>query len=169
VPDIIIGDMDSASDAALRAAKERVVHAYVNGSAPGLARLRRMGLHAHVLEAFGTSEDIALMLAYDMGADIIVAVGTHLGLVEFLDKGRPGMASTFLCRLKVGDRLMDAKGVSKLYRASVKPRHLAALIFAGCITAGTIVSLSPWVQRLIRLLGIKLDVLLQSIARALGY
>jgi uncharacterized membrane-anchored protein len=168
VPDIVIGDMDSASDAALRAARERVVHAYMDGRAPGLARLEVLGLGAHVLPAKGTSEDVALTLAYDMGADIIVAVGTHTSLVEFLDKGRPGMASTFLCRLKVGDRLVDAKGVSKLYRASIRPRHLAVLLFAGCITAGTIISLSPWVQRLIRLLGIKLDLLLQRLAHAFG-
>ena len=73
-----------------------------------------------------TSEDLALLLAWESGADLIVAVGTHANLVEYLDKGRKGMASTFLVRLKVGPKLVDAKGVNKLYRASIGPMQLHA-------------------------------------------
>jgi len=56
-----------------------------------------------------------MLLAYEKGAELIVAVGTHTSLIDFLDKGRGGMSSTFLARLRVGSRLVDARGVSKLY------------------------------------------------------
>lgn len=127
-PHIILGDMDSVSDAALRCGAELIVHAYsgpqTNGpDAPGLARVEKLGLTAQTFPVRGTSEDAALLLAYEKGADLIVAVGTHSNLEDFLDKGRGGMASTFLVRLKVGSRLMDARGVSRLYtgRAPLAP------------------------------------------------
>ena len=115
-PDLIVGDMDSVSDATLTCGAEVVVHAYRDGNAPGLERVRKLGLDPVVFPATGTSEDVAMLLADDKGATIIVAVGTHATLVEFLDKGRSGMASTFLTRLRVGGKLVDAKGVSQLYR-----------------------------------------------------
>ena len=118
-PDLIVGDMDSVSDATLTCGAEVVVHAYRDGNAPGLERVRRLGLDPVVFPATGTSEDVAMLLADDKGATIIVAVGTHATLVEFLDKGRSGMASTFLTRLRVGGKLVDAKGVSQLYRARI--------------------------------------------------
>ena len=112
-PDLIVGDMDSVSDEALRQARELVVHAYPDGrGVPGRERLERLGLKYHIFSAPGTSEDIALLLAYDLGAALIVAVGTHFSVTEFLEKGRRGMASTILVRLKVGDRLVDAKGLA---------------------------------------------------------
>ena len=116
-PDMIVGDMDSVTDDVLRCGAEVVVHAYPDGRAPGLdpgppARRRRRS----TFPAAATSEDIAMLLADEKGATLIVAVGTHATLVEFLDKGRGGMASTFLTRLKVGGKLVDAKGVSRLYR-----------------------------------------------------
>ncbi len=132
-PDIIIGDMDSVSDGALHCGAEIIVHAYSNGKAPGLERVEKLGLSATVCTVPGTSEDIALLLAYEKGAEMIVAVGTHSHLVDFLDKGRKGMSSTFLVRLKVGNRLVDAKGVSKLYRIQPSGRHLAgARAGGGC-------------------------------------
>ena len=133
-PDLIVGDMDSVSDPALASGAELVVHAYRDGRAPGLGRLERMGLSGVPFAATGTSEDIAMLLADDKGASLIVAVGTHATLVEFLDKGRSGMASTFLTRLRVGSKLVDAKGVSRLYHSSVPTWMLAVLIVAG-ITA----------------------------------
>ena len=72
----------------------------------------------------GTSEDVAMVLAWEAGATLIVAVGTHSNIVDFLEKGRKGMASTLLVRIKVGARLVDAKGVSQLYRQSV-PRTVS--------------------------------------------
>lgn len=128
VPDIIIGDFDSVSDRALSCGAQLVVHAYVGGEAPGAERLRAKDLPYGTYEAPGMSEDVAMLLAYDEGAELIVAVGTHASMVEFLDKGRAGMASTFLTRLKVGPRLVDAKGVSRLYRGTIRTSDLTYLI-----------------------------------------
>src|SRR5439155_26492685 len=103
-----------------------VVHTDADGRpSPGCERVRRLGLPAHALPAPGTSEDVAMLLAAQAGATLIVAVGTHFSLVEFLDKRRGGMASTFITRLKVGAILVDAKGVSRLYRPGVTPAQIA--------------------------------------------
>lgn len=133
-PDMIVGDFDSVSETALRTGAELVVHGYRGGDAPGAARLVELGLDHVVVSSEGTSEDIAMLLAYERGAELIVAVGTHSSMVDFLDKGRAGMASTFLVRLKVGPMLVDAKGVSRLYRHSVRKRDLALLVFAALFT-----------------------------------
>ena len=132
-PDVIVGDFDSVSDRALGGGAELVVHAYPGGGAPGAARLDALGVPYLVLEAAGTSEDVAMLLAYDKGAELIVAVGAHGSMVEFLDKGRAGMASTFLTRLKIGQLLVDAKGVSKLYQSRVRKRDLAAFLLAAML------------------------------------
>ncbi|MBV8161258.1 MAG: hypothetical protein JO265_10075 [Acidimicrobiia bacterium] len=129
-PDIIIGDFDSVSDTALQTAAQLIVHAYPGGDAPGAQRLQEAGRPYAVFEAAGTSEDIALLLAYEKGAELIVAVGTHASVVDFLDKGRAGMASTFLVRLKVGPVLLDAKGVNRLYRSQVRRSDMAFLVGA---------------------------------------
>lgn len=132
-PDMIVGDMDSVSDKALTSGAEIVVHAYRDGKAPGLERVERLGADHVVFPATGTSEDIAMLLADDKGAEVIVAVGTHVTLVEFLDKGRAGMASTFLTRLRVGGKLVDAKGVSRLYRQRISNAQLTLLVVAGLV------------------------------------
>ncbi|GAA3727026.1 putative cytokinetic ring protein SteA [Salinactinospora qingdaonensis] len=133
-PDMIVGDFDSVSDRSLTCGAELVVHAYRDGSAPGLRRLNELGHTAIVFPATGTSEDVAMMLADDAGAELIVAVGTHATLEEFLDKGRAGMASTFLTRLRVGGKLVDAKGVSHLYRSRISPLTVLALVAACLLT-----------------------------------
>lgn len=132
-PDVILGDFDSVSDAALRCGAELVVHGYRDGKAPGAERLARMGLRYLTFSPPGTSEDAAMLLAYEKGADLIVAVGTHVSMVEFLDKGRAGMASTFLTRLKVGQLLVDAKGVSKLYESRIRKRDLMLFLLAAML------------------------------------
>ena len=129
-PDVIIGDMDSVSERGLRCGAALVVHGYPDGRAPGAQRLIDAGLEHIVWNATGTSEDIAMLLAYERGASLIVAVGTHSSMTEFLDKGRAGMASTFLVRLKVGPILVDAKGVSRLYQSRVRKLDLVLLIGA---------------------------------------
>ncbi|MFP5283312.1 MAG: putative cytokinetic ring protein SteA [Actinomycetes bacterium] len=136
-PDMIIGDMDSCSDATLRSGAELVVHAYPDGRAPGLERLHRLGLDGVAFPALGTSEDAAMLLADSKGARLLVAVGTHASLVEFLDKGRAGMASTFLTRLRVGPKLVDAKGVSRIYRSQIKSWHLVMLVLSGLLALMT--------------------------------
>ncbi len=136
-PDMIIGDMDSCSDATLACGAELVVHAYHDGRAPGLERIHQLGLTAVVFPALGTSEDAAMLLADSKGARLLVAVGTHASLVEFLDKGRAGMASTFLTRLRVGPKLVDAKGVSRIYRSQIKTWHLVLLVLSGLLALVT--------------------------------
>jgi len=141
-PDVIVGDMDSVSDAALRCGGEVVVHAYADGRAPGLQRVQDLGVPAVVFPAAGTSEDVALLLADEKGAALIVAVGTHATLVEFLDKGRQGMASTFLTRLRVGGKLVDAKGVSRLYRKRISTWSLVFLVASTLATMAAAVAVS---------------------------
>ena len=141
-PDMIIGDMDSVTTEALLSGAELVVHAYAGGSAPGLERLDALGLKAVTFEATGTSEDIAMLMAFDQGAELIVAVGTHANMIEFMDKGRKGMASTFLTRLRVGPILVDAKGVSRLYRGRVRRGDLLMLIGAAVFAMVIVIALS---------------------------
>ncbi|TMR07746.1 hypothetical protein ETD86_50755 [Nonomuraea turkmeniaca] len=134
LPDVIVGDFDSVSTKALTCGAELVVHAYRDGRAPGLERVHQLGREAVIFPATGTSEDIAMILADDKGAELIVAVGTHGTLEEFLDKGRSGMASTFLTRLIIGSKLIDAKGVSRLYRSRISTSQLLLLVITALIT-----------------------------------
>jgi uncharacterized membrane-anchored protein len=149
-PDLIIGDFDSVSEETLRCGAQLIVHGYVDGRAPGAERLDRLGLPYTVFSAPGTSEDVAMLLAYEGGAELLVAVGTHSSMVEFLDKGRKGMASTFLVRMKVGSVLVDAKGVSRLYRQSVRTGDLLALILAAVFTLAVTFALSEPMRLLVR-------------------
>ncbi|HEY8481173.1 MAG TPA: putative cytokinetic ring protein SteA [Spirillospora sp.] len=142
-PDMIVGDMDSVSDDALTCGAEIVVHAYRDGRAPGLKRVHELGQEAVTFPATATSEDIAMLLADDKGASLIVAVGTHANMVEFLDKGRAGMASTFLTRLRVGSKLVDAKGVSRLYRSRISTWSLLFLVFGALVAIVIAVAVSP--------------------------
>lgn len=155
-PNIILGDMDSVSDGALRGKCERVVHAYTDGRAPGLERLEKMGLKSTVFAAPGTSEDVALLLAAGKGADIIVAVGTHSNIVDFLEKGRQGMASTFLTRLKIGDKLVDARGLGKLYQSRLTVGWAVALFAAATTPVVALLYGSPGFRHLFYLLLYKL-------------
>jgi len=155
--DVIVGDFDSVSDAALGAGAELVVHAYPDGSAPGAERLRRLGLGFHTVSAPGISEDLALQLAHERGASLIVAVGTHFNLVEFLERDREGMASTFVTRLKVGESLVDAKGVSRLVSRRVGVWPLAVFAATGVAAIVVAVLASPALRNV-----------LQSITRAIG-
>ncbi len=150
VPDVIIGDMDSVSERALRCGAALVVHGYADGRAPGSELLDRLGLDHVVFASVGTSEDIAMLMAYERGAELIVAVGTHSHMVDFLDKGRPGMASTFLVRLKVGPILVDAKGVNRLYTTHVGTRDLLPLVLAAIITMIIIGVVSEPIRTVVR-------------------
>ena len=132
-PSLIVGDMDSVSDKALTCGAELVVHAYRNGVAPGLARVQDLGLTSVLCPATGTSEDLAVLLADEMGATLIVAVGMRFSMAEFLDKGRSGMASAVLTRMRVGDKIVDAKGVSRLYRSRISGWALFTLVLAALV------------------------------------
>jgi uncharacterized membrane-anchored protein len=164
-PHLIVGDMDSVSERALslalrgrrgflgigrRLPVELVVHAYPGGHAPGKKRLDELGLPCTVVEATGTSEDLAFLLAHEKGADLIVAVGTHGNLREFLDKGRMGMASTFLVRLRVGETLLDAKGVSRLYHGRTRALDILLLLGSALLAMLAIVLVSQPVRLFLR-------------------
>jgi len=151
-PDLILGDMDSVSERALLDGAEIVLHAYRDGTAPGRERLIALGLPFKVVNVSGTSEDAAFLLAHGKGADLIVAVGSHGNLREFLDKGRSGMASTFLVRLRVGETLVDAKGVSRLYRTRIRLRDSILLMCAAIAVVAVVVALSPPLRLEARLL-----------------
>jgi uncharacterized membrane-anchored protein len=159
-PDLIVGDMDSVSDAALRSGAELVVHAYPDGLAPGAERAERLGLPYHAVPAFGISEDVALLLAYEKGAQLIVAVGTHFNLIEFLERNRSGMSSTFMARLRVGEILVDAKGVSRLVSGRVGLWPLVAFAVAGLGAIVVAIAASPELRSFIQLLGQRLMELL---------
>jgi uncharacterized membrane-anchored protein len=159
-PDVIVGDMDSVSDKALRSGAELVVHAYEDGKAPGAPRLRALGLDHHVVPAPATSEDVALLLAFEKGAELIIAVGTHFNLIEFLERNRSGMSSTFLTRLKVGEILVDAKGVSRLVSRQVGLFPLVTLALAALGAVVVAVVVSPQLRSFFELLGLRLRDLL---------
>ena len=150
VPDLIIGDFDSVSEDAMRCGAQLIVHGYTDGRAPGAKRLDDLGLPYSVFSAPGTSEDVAMLLAYQEGAELMVAVGAHSSMLEFLDKGRAGMASTFLVRMKVGSTLVDAKGVSRLYRHSVRTWDLVWMIAAAVFTLVVALMLSEPVRLWLR-------------------
>jgi len=158
-PDLIVGDMDSVSDAGLTCGAELVVHAYPGGSAPGLARVERLGLPSVLCPAAGTSEDIALQVADTKGATLIVAVGSHNTLSEFLDKGRSGMASTWLTRLRIDSKLVDAKGVNQLYRSRISGWALLTLAIAALIAILVAVSTSDAMRGLLDVLLVQLDII----------
>lgn len=156
-PDIIFGDMDSVTDDCLRCGAQLIVHAYSDGRCPGKARIDKLGLSCEVLPGRGTSEDVIILAAYEKGAEILIAVGTHFNLIDFLDKARSGMSSTFLVRLRVGSRLIDAKGVSRLYRVPYPLVHFSLMIITAIVTAATILMFSAEARSFVQLLVMELQ------------
>jgi uncharacterized membrane-anchored protein len=132
-PHLIVGDMDAVSDAAFATGAEVVVHAYPDGRAPGLLRVQDLGIDAITFPTSGTSEDVAMLLADEHGAELVVAVGSHATLTEFMDRGRSGMASSFLTRLRLGSKVMDASSVSRLYRNRISGTALLLLVLAALV------------------------------------
>jgi uncharacterized membrane-anchored protein len=161
-PNMIVGDMDSAGEAALRCGAELVVHSYPDGRAPGRARLDELGLPYKLVPAPGTSQDVAMLLAAEKGARLIVSVGSQFNLVEFLDRNREGMSSTFLTRLRIGEILVDAKGVSRLYHPRPGLTPLLVVIVAGLIAMVAVVAMTPALRDVAELLWLKLQLLFGS-------
>ena len=159
-PDVVLGDMDSASDAALRSGAELIVHAYRDGQAPGAERLEELDLEHTVVRSVGTSQDVAMLLAHEKGAGLIVSVGAHFNLVEFLERSRAGMSSTFLTRLRVGELLVDAKGVSRLYNPGVTGRQLALFLAASLVLFTIVIVNTPALSDLVDLIWLKLKIIL---------
>ncbi|MFN8133071.1 MAG: putative cytokinetic ring protein SteA [Solirubrobacteraceae bacterium] len=159
-PHMIVGDMDSATETTLRSGAELVVHAYPDGRAPGREYLEQLGLKYKTVPAPATSQDVAMLIAAEKGASLIVAVGSHFNLVEFLDKSRRGMSSTFLTRLRLGEILVDAKGVSRLYRPRPGMAPLMLVLGTGILTLWAVIWTTPGLHDLAELLWLKLRVLL---------
>jgi uncharacterized membrane-anchored protein len=162
-PHMIVGDMDSAGEPALLAARdgktELVVHSYPDGRAPGRHRLEELGVPFKLVPAPGTSQDVAMLIAAEKGARLIVTVGSQFNLVEFLDRNREGMSSTFLTRLRIGEILVDAKGVSRLYRPMPGLAPLVVVILAGLIALIAVVWMTPALRDVADLLWLKLQLL----------
>jgi len=161
-PDMIVGDMDSAGERALRCGAELVVHCYPDGRAPGRARVEQLGLPYKPVPAPGTSQDVAMLIAAEKGASLIVSVGSQFNLTEFLDRNRRGMSSTFLTRLRVGEILVDAKGVSRLYQPRPGLTPLLVVIAAGVVAMAAVVGLTPALRDVAELLWLKLQLLFGS-------
>ncbi|HWP95892.1 MAG TPA: putative cytokinetic ring protein SteA [Syntrophomonadaceae bacterium] len=159
-PDIIVGDMDSVSDEALRSGAQLVVHAYTDGSAPGKERLDKMELNASTFPMPGTSEDVAMIMAWENGARLIVAVGSHSNMIDFMEKGRQGMGSTLLVRMKVGPILVDARGVSQLYKQSMHKSYLFEMLVAAMVPIIIILWVSPATKPFFRLIILQFRLLL---------
>jgi uncharacterized membrane-anchored protein len=158
-PDMIVGDMDSAGERALRCGAELVVHSYPDGRAPGCRRLEELGLPFKLVPAPGTSQDVAMLIAAEKGARLIVSVGAQFNLVEFLDRNRRGMSSTFLTRLRVGEILVDAKGVSRLYQPRPGLTPLLVVIAAGLIAMVAVIWMTPALHDLAELIWLKVQTL----------
>jgi uncharacterized membrane-anchored protein len=159
-PDVVLGDMDSATDAVLGCGAELLVHAYKDGRAPGEERLERLGLEFVRVPAAGTSQDVAMLLAHEKGAELIVSVGAHFNLTEFLDKNRAGMSSTFLTRLRIGEILVDAKGVSRLYNPGVRGWQMWTFLVIALVLIVIVVLSSPALAEFFDLLWLKIKVAL---------
>lgn len=162
-PDLIFGDMDSITDRALRSGAELIVHAFPDGTAPGMARIRELDLEASVIRAPGTSEDIAMLLAYEQQAELIITLGTHTHMIDFLEKGRKGMASTMLVRMKIGGKLIDAKGVSKLYSRPYKLRRLWYIPAAALFPVLMLSFVHPGIRHMIEVIWLYVKLSLGSI------
>ena len=155
-PHIIFGDMDSVTDKCLACGAQLIVHAYPDGNCPGAARLDQLGLKYDVLRGRGTSEDVILLAAYEKGAELLIAVGAHFNLIDFLDKARSGMSSTFLVRLRVGSRLIDAKGVNRLYHVPYPLGYFTLMILTSVVAMVVIITLSGEARSLMQLLMMEL-------------
>jgi len=157
-PDMILGDMDSVTDETLKSGPEVVVHAYADGRAPGAERMVGLGVDHIALPFVGTSQDVAMLMAYEKGASLIVTVGAHFNLIEFLDKDRAGMSSTFLTRLRIGEVLVDAKGVSRLYNPGLTVGPLMLFLGAFLVLVAIVVLSSPALADLFDLIWLKIKI-----------
>lgn len=141
-PDVVVGNPDLMSEEALCSGAEVVVRGDRDGFATGLRRAEEHAPRAVVFPMTGSSEDAALLLVHAHDPALIVGVGSHHALPEFVDRGRADMAAAFLTRLKVGTRFVDAAAVAAVYRrpAPAWPlRLLAVLLLAGVVTTALLV------------------------------
>ncbi|KIH99477.1 thiamin pyrophosphokinase [Streptomonospora alba] len=167
-PALVVGDFDCVSDQALNSGAELVVHADRDGRAPGLKRVRELGREAAAFRGAGSGEDAAILLADHAGASVIVLAGAQSALEEFLDRGRVGMAGSFLTRLRVGGRLVDAKGAARLYRRRISPWSLIALAGAALLVVVLAALSSPARSGYVAFLTTRWDLLAEYAYRLTG-
>ena len=139
-PDLIIGNPESISSETLRGKAEVVLPAHVDGYAPGLERVQDLGVGAVTFPASGTSEDLALLLADAHDAALIVTVGMRTTLTDLLDRGQGSTASTFLVRMRVANKVVEATALAKLYKSRVSWWVVLLLVLAA--TAAMVVALA---------------------------
>ena len=133
-PDLIVGEPDDITAATLKCGAEVVLPADPDGHARGLERIQDLGIGAVTFPASGGAADLALLLADHHDAALIVTVGAAASLDEFFDRGRrDSNPATFLTRLKVGSKLVDAKAVATLYRSRVSGGAIALLVLAALV------------------------------------
>jgi uncharacterized membrane-anchored protein len=134
-PQVIVSDPDLLSTDTLRCGAEVVIPAHADGHAPGLERIQDIGVGAVTFPSSGNPEDLALLLAEAHEATLVVTVGFHATLAEFLDRGRSGAnPSTFLTRLKLGSKLVAGTTVAMLHRSRVPFGAVLLLVLAVLLT-----------------------------------
>jgi uncharacterized membrane-anchored protein len=146
-PDVVVvdahgEDRDRAKGSVIKAAREVVVR-IERGAPMPVETFERMGVRPQRLETSATAEDAALLLAHAQGASVIVGVGVHATITDFLDRQRSGLASTYLTRLTVGDLLVDASAVPTLYSGRVRPRHVFLVLLLGLLALAVAVAATP--------------------------
>ena len=142
-PSLIVGDPEEMKIATLKCGAQLVLPADTDGHATGLERIQDLGIGATTFPAAGSASDLALLLADYHGADLIVTVGYGGTLDDFFDRSRrESNPSTFLTRMKVGPKLVDAKAVATLYRSRVSGAAVAFVVLAALIAVIAAVMLS---------------------------
>jgi uncharacterized membrane-anchored protein len=147
---VVTASADPPSSKVVRAAQDVVLVAEPGGARSSVETLERLGARPHRLETTAAAQDAALLLADAAEARVIVVVGSRATLEEFLDRGRTGLASTYLTRLKVGTRIVDAEAVPTLYSGRVRPRHVLLALLVCVLAVAAAIATTPvgqeWAQ-----------------------
>jgi uncharacterized membrane-anchored protein len=143
-PQLIVGDPNELSTEVLKCGAQVVLPADADGHAPGLERIQDLGVGAMTFPAAGAPTDLALLLADHHGAALLVTAGHSANIETFFDRARQqSNPSTFLTRLRVGEKVVDAKAVATLYHNRISGGAIALLILTMLIT----VIVALWVSR----------------------
>ncbi len=143
-PQLIVGDPDQISTEALKCGAQVVLPADADGHAPGLERIQDLGVGAMTFPAAGSAADLALLLADHHGAALLVTAGHTANIETFFDRTRAqSNPSTFLTRLRVGEKVVDAKAVATLYRNHMSGGAIALLAMTMLIAVIVVL----WVSR----------------------
>jgi uncharacterized membrane-anchored protein len=143
-PQLIVGDPGRISTEVLKCGAQVVLPADADGHAPGLERIQDLGVGAMTFPAAGSATDLALLLADHHGAALLVTAGHTANIETFFDRSRQhSNPSTFLTRLRVGEKLVDAKAVATLYHNRISAAAIAFLVLAMLVA----VSIVLWVSR----------------------